>query len=55
MSEITRRDFVNGTLMVAGSSMLPFDAASQAAMAPLEKEFRQLRPGGTVLRIEFGY
>ena len=26
MSEITRRDFINGTLMVAGSSMWPFEA-----------------------------
>jgi len=24
MSEITRRDFINGTLMAAGAYMLPF-------------------------------
>ncbi len=35
MSEITRRDFINGTLMVAGSSMLPLEASGQAAMAAL--------------------
>ena len=35
MAEITRRDFINGTLMVAGSSMLPLEASGQAAMAAL--------------------
>ena len=39
MSKITRRDFVNGTLMVAGSSMLPFDASSQAAMVALDPSY----------------
>ena len=39
MSEITRRDFVNGTLMAAGSSMLPFAASSQAAMAVLDPSY----------------
>jgi spermidine dehydrogenase len=39
MSEITRRDFINGTLMVAGSSMLPFDANGQAAMAALDPSY----------------
>ena len=39
MSEITRRDFVNGTLMAAGSSMLPFAASSQAAMAALDPSY----------------
>ena len=39
MSEITRRDFINGTLMVAGSSMLPFDASSQAAMVALDPSY----------------
>ncbi len=29
MSEITRRDFVNGTLMAAGASMLPLSVISQ--------------------------
>ena len=39
MSEITRRDFINGTLMVAGSSMLPFEASSQSAMAALDPSY----------------
>ncbi len=39
MSDITRRDFINGTLMVAGSSMLPFDASSQAAMVALDPSY----------------
>ena len=39
MSEITRRDFINGTLMVAGSSMLPLEASSQAAMAALSPSY----------------
>jgi spermidine dehydrogenase len=39
MSEITRRDFINGTLMVAGSSMLPLEASGQAAMAALNPSY----------------
>jgi len=39
MSEITRRDFINGTLMVAGSTMLPFEANGQAAMAALDPSY----------------
>ena len=39
MSEITRRDFISGTLMVAGTSMLPFDANGQAAMAALSPSY----------------
>ncbi len=39
MSEITRRDFINGTLMVAGSSMLPFEANGQATMAALDPSY----------------
>ena len=39
MSKITRRDFVNGTLVAAGSSMLPFSANSQAAMAALSPSY----------------
>jgi len=39
MSEITRRDFINGTLMVAGTSMLPFEASGQAAMAALDPSY----------------
>jgi len=36
MSKITRRDFVNGTLMAAGASMLPFGATSQAVLTGLD-------------------
>ena len=36
MSKITRRDFVNGTLMAAGTSMLPFGTTSQAVLAALD-------------------
>ncbi len=39
MSKITRRDFVNGALMAAGASTLPFAASSQAAMAALEPSY----------------
>jgi spermidine dehydrogenase len=39
MSEITRRDFINGTLMVAGSSMLSPEASGEAAMAALSPSY----------------
>ncbi len=39
MSKITRRDFVNGTLMAAGASMLPFGATSQAVLAALDPSY----------------
>ena len=39
MSKITRRDFINGTLIAAGSSMLPFDASSHAAMIALDPSY----------------
>jgi len=39
MSKITRRDFINGTLMAAGSSMLPLEATGQAAMAALDPSY----------------
>jgi len=39
MSKITRRDFINGTLMTAGASLLPFGGASQAVMAALEPSY----------------
>ncbi|MCP3958126.1 MAG: NAD(P)/FAD-dependent oxidoreductase [bacterium] len=39
MSKITRRDFINGTLMVAGSSMLPRGAAGQDVLAALEPSY----------------
>jgi spermidine dehydrogenase len=39
MSEITRRDFINGVLMAAGGSMLPVDATGQAAMATLDPSY----------------
>jgi spermidine dehydrogenase len=39
MGKITRRDFINGTLVAAGSSMLSFGASSQAAMAALDPSY----------------
>jgi len=39
MSKISRRDFVNGTLMAAGSSMLPLEASGQATMAALDPSY----------------
>ncbi|MHC4742423.1 MAG: NAD(P)-binding protein, partial [Planctomycetota bacterium] len=39
MSKITRRDFVNGTLMAAGASMLPFGAAGQAVLGALDPAY----------------
>ena len=39
MSKITRRDFVNGTLVAAGTSLLPFEAASQTVLAALDPTY----------------
>ncbi len=39
MSKITRRDFINGTLMAAGASMLPFGATGQAVLDTLNPLF----------------
>ncbi|NQV32331.1 MAG: NAD(P)-binding protein [Phycisphaeraceae bacterium] len=39
MSKITRRDFINGTLMATGASMLPFGASSHAVLAALEPSY----------------
>ena len=39
MSNITRRDFINGTLVAAGASLLPLEGSSQAAMAVLEPSY----------------
>ena len=39
MRKIARRDFINGTLMVAGASMLPFKSTSQAVMAALKPSY----------------
>ncbi|MHC4099135.1 MAG: NAD(P)-binding protein, partial [Planctomycetota bacterium] len=36
MSKITRRDFINGTLMAAGASMLGFGGTSQAVLGTLD-------------------
>ena len=36
MSEITRRDFINGTLMAAGASMLPIGCTSEAVLDKLD-------------------
>ncbi|MEC8956593.1 MAG: FAD/NAD(P)-binding protein, partial [Pseudomonadota bacterium] len=39
MSKIARRDFINGALMVAGTSVLPNYASSQIAMAALQPSY----------------
>ena len=39
VSKITRRDFVNGTLMAAGSTILPAEASAYAAMASLTPDY----------------
>ena len=39
MSKITRRDFINGTLMAAGASMLPFGTTSLAFWDTLDQEY----------------
>ena len=39
MSDITRRNFINGTLMAAGSAILPLDSTSHAAMAALDPSY----------------
>jgi spermidine dehydrogenase len=39
MGKITRRDFVNGTLMAAGSSMLPLKASGQDVMAAISPSY----------------
>ena len=39
MTKITRRDFINGTLVAAGSSMLPFGATGQDVLAALEPSY----------------
>ncbi len=39
MSKISRRDFINGTLIAAGSTVLPFPASSQFAMAALDPSY----------------
>ena len=39
MSKIARRDFINGTLMAAGASLLPFKSNAQSVMAALKPEY----------------
>jgi len=39
MSKITRRDFINGALVTAGSSLLSFEASGQSAMAALDPSY----------------
>ena len=39
MSNISRRDFINGTLMVAGSAMLPLGIDGRAALAAFEPSY----------------
>ncbi|MEE2776548.1 MAG: FAD-dependent oxidoreductase [Acidobacteriota bacterium] len=48
MGEITRRDFINGTLVAAGSSTIPREAKAQEALAALESS--PYPPGLTGLR-----
>ncbi|MDH3710373.1 MAG: FAD-dependent oxidoreductase [Cyclobacteriaceae bacterium] len=39
MSRITRRDFINGSLLAAGASMLPFGCTSDALLASLDSPY----------------
>jgi len=39
MTRITRRDFINGTLVVAGSSMFTLGATAQDVLAILEPSY----------------
>jgi hypothetical protein len=39
MSEITRRDFISGTLVAVGSTVLPFQATSHAAMTAMDPSY----------------
>jgi spermidine dehydrogenase len=39
MGKITRRDFINGTVVAAGSSLLPFQANSRAELAALDSSY----------------
>ena len=39
MAKMTRRDFINGTLMVAGASMLPFGATGEAVLGAMEPSY----------------
>ncbi len=39
MGDINRRDFINGTLMAAGATILPLTSASEAAMAALNPTY----------------
>ena len=39
MSKMTRRDFINGTLLASGVSLLPFSVDGQAAMAALDPSY----------------
>ncbi|MFP6879423.1 MAG: FAD/NAD(P)-binding protein, partial [Roseibacillus sp.] len=39
MGKITRRDFINGTLVAAGSSLLPFQANSGTELAALDSSY----------------
>ena len=50
-SKITRRDFINGTLMAAGASMLPFGLTSGAI---LDKLYPMYYPPSLTLMLEHG-
>jgi spermidine dehydrogenase len=39
VNDITRRDFINGTLMATGGAMLPLEVSGQAAMAALDPSY----------------
>lgn len=39
MSKITRRDFINGSLMAVGSTMLPFGCSSKSVLSKLEPTY----------------
>ena len=39
MSDITRRDFINGTLMAAGASMLPFGRSNDEVLKTLDPSY----------------
>ena len=39
MSKITRRDFINGTLLAAGASLLPFGCTGNAVLNSLDPKY----------------
>ena len=51
MGEITRRDFINGTLMGVGGAMLPFEVSGQAAMAETYRKRLAIRAPDTTTEV----